>query len=81
MPRTYLVLGNVILQLRHVDSRLSHYPLRPRVVVQEVVHDFGKQLMRYQTGIGMVGNKDSTNAFRAAVCVECEICGMGQYPG
>lgn len=38
---------------------------------QELVYDFGEELVSYEGGVGVVGDYDAADAFGAAVGVEC----------
>ncbi len=65
-----LVLDNVILQLREGERGRAVGPLRARVGGQELVDDFGEELVRDQGRVGVVADDDAADAFRPAVGVE-----------
>lgn len=65
-----MVLGDIALQFWEDDSGFARGPGRSGVVGEELVHDFGQELMRYEGRIGMVGDDDTAHAFRPAIRME-----------
>lgn len=65
-----LVLDNVFFELGEGAGGIGDGEDVARVLVQELVDDFGEELVGYEGGVFVIGDEDAGNAFGAAVGVE-----------
>lgn len=65
-----LVLGEVFFELGEVEGRGGRGEGGARALGEELVDDFGKELVRDEGGVVGVANNDASDAFGAAVGVK-----------